>query len=145
MARQFGDYSPSVPLGVTWEESFTLEDADGNAVDITGYDIVAFLMAAKPGRTAGTGAITPEPVAALTTAGYYNVAPAWDVIEAFTVTSAAGGAFTLRVEADDLWTLSPTNAKTKLFWSIVLVNGSGYMIPVIAGRVALLPATTVVA
>jgi len=26
MARQFGSYSPSVPLGITWEESLVLED-----------------------------------------------------------------------------------------------------------------------
>jgi hypothetical protein len=50
----------------------------------------------------------------------------------------------LAVPADDTWTLSPDNAKRKLVWDVRLVNpDTGYAIPVVQGKVTLLPARTV--
>lgn len=142
MARTFGTYNPAVPLGTTWEESLILEDANGNAINITGFDVRAQLHEAVPGR-AGSEAL-PVPVLELTTEDFYSTAPAWPVLEAFSVPTGTDGRILLRVEADDTWLASPGNTKRKMQWDIRLVNkATGYVIPVVSGVVAFLPARTV--
>jgi len=141
MARSFGEYSPAVPLGVTWEESILLEDENGSPVDLTGYDVRAQLRAVVPVVAAGVP--LTYPVMEITTAGYYGTAPAWPVVEAFTIADPTDGTITLRVDVDDLDAISPSNAKAKLLWSIVLVNkNTGYAIPLVTGKPVFLPATT---
>lgn len=142
MARQFGSYSPVVPLGTTWEESIVLEDEHGTPIDLTGYQVRAQLRATIP--TLASGSPTTQPIFELTTAGYYATAPAWPVIEGFSVPTPTNGTILLLAPAAQFTPLaSPTNAKTKLVWDIRLVNGSGYTIPVVSGAVVFLPARTV--
>jgi len=142
MARQFGSYSPCVPLGITWEESLVLEDEAGTPIDLTGYTVRAQLRDAVPVVAAGVAAT--DPVLELTTAGYYATLPAWPVVEAFSVPTPANGTILLAVPATDTWTASPTNARRKLVWDVRLVNGTtGYSIPVVAGSVLLLQARTI--
>lgn len=144
MARTFGSYSPSVPLGLTWEESLTLEDEAGDVVDLTGYDVVAEIYAEVPVRDPDTGLATVEPVLQITTAGYHAGAPAWDVSEGASIPTPANGTILLAVDPDDVWLLSPTNAKVKLFWAIVLVNpDTDYRIPVVTGKVSATPSNVV--
>ena len=144
MAREFGGYSPAVPLGVTWEESILLEDESGAAVDLTGYDVRAQLRAIVPGRAEGVA--TSNPILELTTVGFYDSAPAWPVVEGLAIPTPANGTITLKVDVDDLWTLSPSNAKAKLIWSIVLIDEDvdepDYVLPVVQGKVIVLPAKT---
>jgi hypothetical protein len=140
MAKQFGTYNPVVQLGVTWDEALTLTDPDGTAVDLTGLKVRAQLRAEYPARDGASS--TPAPVLEVTTAGYYGTAPSWTVLEGFTVATPANGTITLKVNVDDLWVLSPTNAKTKYRWSVVLDGGVGNTVPVVSGIVSVLPAVT---
>lgn len=141
MARSFGSYSPAVPLGVTWEETLVLEDADGTPIDLTGYAVHAQLRAVVPGRASGVA--TTDPVLELTSADFYATPPSWPVVEGLEIATPANGTITLSVATADLWTASPDNAKRKLYWSIVLVNpDTTYAIPVVQGKVSFLPART---
>lgn len=141
MARQFGSYSPAVPLGVTWEEKFTYQDGTGTAIDITGYAVRAQLFAEVPGRAADDP--DPDPVCEITTAGFYGATPpAWPVFEGFTVPAGTDGVINMRIDVDDLWRLSPDNTKRKLRWSVVLVGVADYTLPVVQGVVVLLQART---
>lgn len=143
MAREFGEYSPAVPLGTTWEESVTLEDENGAAIDISDYDVRAQLRVVPVRRDADTGLAAANPQLELTTAGYYPTPPAWPVFEALSVPSPANGTILLKLDVADLWTASPTNEKRRLFWSILLVNKmTDYTIPVVQGNVVFLPAVT---
>ncbi|HET6631506.1 MAG TPA: hypothetical protein VFG73_02205 [Rhodanobacteraceae bacterium] len=141
MARQFGTYSPVVQLGLTWEESITLADEDGTPLDLTGYDAIAQL---RPDRAPKrTNAVLPPPVLQLTTAGYFAEAPSWTVVEAFSIPTPTNGNIIQQVRLEDLWVVSPNNAKTRLYWSIILVNKTtGYAIPAVEGRCTFLPART---
>lgn len=142
MARQFGTYSPSVPLGITWEESLMLDDEVGAPVDLTGYAVRAQLRDAVP--VVASGVAAADPVLELTTAGYYATPPAWPVVEGFSVPTPANGTILLAVPAAETWTASPTNARRKLVWDVRLVNKTtGYSIPVVQGSVLLLQARTI--
>lgn len=142
MARQFGDYSPAVPLGITWEESLVLEDETGAAIDLTGYAVRAQLRDAVPVVAAGVAA--SDPVLELTTAGYYTTLPAWPVVEGFTVPTPTNGTILLAVSPADTWKASPTNARRKLVWDVRLVNiTTSYSIPVVQGSVLMLQARTI--
>lgn len=142
MARQFGQYSPSVPLGTTWEESILLEDELEAPIDLTGYSVRAQLRTAIP-ETSG-GAATTDPLLEITTAGYYGTPPAWPVVEGFSVPTPANGTLLLALAPNDYTdVVSPSNAKTKLVWDVRLVNGSGYTIPVVNGKPTFLPRVTV--
>lgn len=144
MARQFGSYSPAVPLGLTWEESILLEDEDHTPVDLTGYAVRAQLRDAVPVVDDVSGEPIDEPVIELTTAGYYAVMPEWPVVEGFTVPTPANGTLLLAVPAPETWLASADNAKRKLVWDVRLVNpDTGYAIPVVSGKVTFLPAVTV--
>jgi hypothetical protein len=144
MARQFGSYSPAVPLGLTWEETLVLTDDAGTAIDLTGYAVRAQLRDEVPVVDDVSGEPLTDPVMELTSAGYYATAPAWPVVEGFSIPTPADGTMLLAVPADDTWTLSPDNAKRKLVWDVRLVNpDTGYAIPVVQGKVTLLPARTV--
>lgn len=143
MARTFGGYSPVVPLGVPWEESITLVDENGTAVDLTGYAVRAQLRTAVSLRDADSGAAVDDPVLELTSTGFYDVTPAWPVFEALSIPVPGDGTILAKVETADLWKASPTNEKRKLAWSIVLVDkDTQYAIPVVQGKVCFLPATT---
>lgn len=143
MARQFGSYSPAVPLGLTWEETIVLEDAGGTPIDLTGYAVRAQLREAVP-VIDETGQPLDVPVIELTTAGYYATMPAWPVVEGFSVPTPTNGTLLLAVPAPDTWVASADNAKRKLVWDVRLVNpDTGYAIPVVQGKVTLLPAVTV--
>ena len=141
MARTFGNYSPSVPLGTTWEETLVLEDADGTPIDITGYVVRAQCHVALPQRVLGE--VSPVPLFELTTAGFYATPPDWPVIEGFSIPTGTNGSIVLRVEADETWLGSPSNAKAKLLWDVRLVDATGYTIPVVSGAVVFLPARTI--
>lgn len=144
MARQFGQYSPVVPLGVTWEEQLQLLQDDGSPVSLIGYDVIWQFCAAKPDRDADTGLPTTDPEFELTTAGWYSVAPAWPVFEAISIPTPTNGTIQSLLDFGDLWTASPDNSKRKLYMSIVLVNPDTlYAIPVVQGVAVFLQATTV--
>jgi hypothetical protein len=140
MARTFGSYNPVVPLGVTWEETLQLTDADGDPIDLTGYGAQAQLRERTAVLVEGED---PEaPVLELVTAGLHDTPPAWPVVEAITIASPATGTLTIRVEVDELTPASPTNTKRKLLWELRLINEAGYAIPVVNGKVVFLPACT---
>jgi hypothetical protein len=144
MARTFGNYNPVVPLLTTWEESLVLEDETGTAINLTGYDVRAQLRSTVPATDPATHAATTDPLLELTTSGYYSVAPAWPVYAGFTIPTPANGTILLSVPYANFRIVSPTNTKTKLFWDLRLVNKStSYTIPVVSGKVAFTPATTV--
>lgn len=116
-----------------------MEDEHGNPVDLTGLAVRAQLRAELP-----VGAPPPAPVIEFTTPGYYDVAPSWPVVEAFSLPDPAEGVILLAVNpADFAPVVSPTNERRKLRWEIVLVNqGTGEPIPVVAGKVIFKPAVT---
>lgn len=146
MAKQFGAFSPAVPLGLPWAETFILTDAAGTPVDITGLAVRAQLREAIPVRVDATGIAVKDPVLEITTAGYYGATPPpWPVIEAFSLSATpTDGTITLAMDADDTWIASPTNAKRKLVWDIALVNSvTGYGIPVVQGKVTMLSRRTI--
>jgi hypothetical protein len=145
MARTFGSYSPAVPLNTTWEESIILEDEKLAPVNLTGYGARIQFYADRPVRDPNTGLATVPPIAEITTAGVYpGPAPAWPVIVGATIATPANGTLATRVDVADIWLFSPTNAKRKLYWSILLVNpaNANYTIPVVQGKPVFLPATT---
>lgn len=140
MARQFGFYSPVVPLGLTWEEPIVLEQADGTPVDLTGYAARAQLRTAVPARNPATGEGTSPPVLELVTPGFYALPPAWPVVEGFAIADPTDGTLVLTLAAADTWLASPTNAKRRLVWDIELVNpDTGVRIPIVSGTVTFQP------
>jgi hypothetical protein len=144
MARQFGSYSPAVPLGLTWEESLALEDDNGAAIDLTGYAVRAQLRDAVPVVDDVSGQPLTDPVLEITTAVYYSTMPAWTVVQGFSVPTPTNGTILLAVPAPDTWMTSRDNAKRKLVWDVRLVNKTtGYAIPVVSGKVSMLPAVTI--
>ncbi|GEM_PF-4461266 len=144
MARQFGNYSPAVPLGVTWEESLQILDDANLPVDLTGYAVRAQLRESAPLVDAVSGTPISDPIFEITSTGFYAVSPVWPVVEGFSVPVPSNGTILLSVAGADTWKGSPTNIKTKLRWSLVLVNPvTKYAIPVVSGKVAFLPADTV--
>ncbi len=80
----------------------------------------------------------------ITTAGYYVTPPAY-AVAGFSVPTPTNGTILLSIGPGAFWRASPLNAKRSLVWSIVLVNASGYVIPVVSGKVAFLPNNTVLA
>ncbi|HSX21510.1 MAG TPA: hypothetical protein VLE97_01895 [Gaiellaceae bacterium] len=145
MARTFGQYSPVVPLGVTWEEQLILEDVNGVAIDLTGYDARAQFYEDVPTRDPDTGIATVPPIAELTTPGVYVSDPGWPFFEALSIPTPADGTILSSLDLANLWTFSTDNAKRKLFWSLLLVNpDTDYAIPVVEGRPVFLPAKTIV-
>ena len=146
MAQQFGEYSPAVPLGLTWEDPMVLTDENDEPVDLTGYAVHAQLHAQLPVRDPATGLPRVAPLLEITTPGAYAVAPSWPVVEAFSVAAPLTGAISLTLPRADTWTLSPKNLRAKLLWDIRLVRtADGYAIPVVQGKVTVLPARTVLA
>lgn len=142
MARQFEEYSPGVPLGVTWEERLILEDEEETPIDLTGYAVRAQFYDNMPARDPATGLPIDPPVVEIVSAGAYTTPPAWPVIEAASIPVPSDGAIVLKVEVIDLWRFSPNNARRKYFWSIKLVTGAEYAIPVVQGKPVFLQAVT---
>ena len=151
MARLFGSYSPDVPLDLSWNESITLEDSTGTAIDLTGFAVRAQLRAVVPLLDPMTELPTTAPLLELTTPGYYGPTPpevpvpTWPYYEGFTVPTPTNGTILLAVPPGSFSAaVSPTNVKTKLYWDIRLANVStGYTIPVVSGKVVFLPAVTI--
>lgn len=143
MARGFGEYSPDVPLGTTWEETLALQGPTGLPVNLAGYAVRAQLYEDIPERDPDTGLPIVPPVMEITSDDYYSALPSWPVIEGFTIPDPANGEILELIEAIDTWRGSPDNAGRKLHWSILLVNPStGYTIPVVEGVVVFLRART---
>jgi hypothetical protein len=135
MARNYGSYSPVIPVNVAWEESIELTDEDDVAIDLTGYDVRAQIYADYPVRDPDTGLAETEPVLELTTADYYAVAPAWPVVEGWSVPTPTNGILLLQVLVEDLWQLNETNQRRiQYVWDVQLVNDAGYSIPVVSGK-----------
>lgn len=138
MARQFGTYSPRVPLGTTWEESIVLEDSEGQPVDLTGYAVVAQLYSVDPLRDPDTGAPIEAPVLEITTDAYHDTPPPYSVV-GFDVPDPENGQILLALAPADFWHVAPTNERTDYVWGVMLINGVGYTIPVIRGSAKFLP------
>lgn len=145
MARQFGKYSPKIPLGVTWEEPLTLEDEDEVPIDLTGYDAVIELYTAAPVRDPDTGLATVAPLLQITTVDYHAVAPDWPVSEGITIPTPTNGTILVSVEPSDVWLLSETNTRVRLYWAVLLViKATGYCLPVVSGRPTAVPSNVVI-
>lgn len=143
MGRLFDDLSPEIQLGVTWEELLAAQTAAGAAIDISGYAMRCQFHEELPERDPDTGLALVDPVFELTSAGYYGTAPAWPVYAGLSSPSPTDGHIDIAVPVSELWTLSPDNAKRKLYWSLILVVvATGYTIPVVSGKATVLPATT---
>jgi hypothetical protein len=124
MARTFGEYSPVVPLGTTWEEQIYLDDEDGQPLDLTGYEARAQLRTS----VLDVGA----PALELSSLG---VAPTLFVQRAGVV-----GLVEVAVQVPAVNALSPDWTKRKFVWDIELyIPGSGgapdYVIPCVTGKV----------
>ncbi len=144
MAASFGSYSPVVPLNTTWQETIQLLQDDGvTPIDLTGLAVHAQLRPIAPLSAAGIP--TTIPIIEFTTTGFYSPAPSWPVVVAFTVPTPTNGTILLNVPQSDYSAIvSPTNAKAKLAWEVRLVNlSTGYVQPVLAGKIVFLPAVTV--
>lgn len=143
MARQFGTYSPVVPLGVTWEEELILTDEDDAPVDLTGYSLVVQLREDVPEIDIDTGEPTTDPVFEITSAAFYDDPPAWPVFAVAAIVAVDGNIKWL-LPIEDLWTASPDNAKRKLVWAVVLAKkADGYAIPCVEGKPTFLSAKTI--
>ncbi len=139
MASEFAEYSPEVPLGVTWEESMLFLDEDGNPVDLSGYTKAhAQLRLEKYTLLDEDGVPTTDPILEVTTPDAYDPAPEWPVSEGFTLGGIAG-TITEKVDVADLRRASPTNAKVKAYWELVLIGAADRRIPILAGVVTLNP------
>lgn len=144
MASEFAEYSPEVPLGVTWEEQMLFTDEDGEPVDLSGYTRAhAQLRIEKYVVTDDDGVPTTDPILEITTAGAYPVPPDWPVAAGFTLGGIAG-TIVQKVDVVDLRKSSPTNAKRKPYWELVLIGADDYRIPILKGVVVLSPAGTIV-
>lgn len=143
MAREFDPYNPAVPLGVTWEETISLDDENGEAIDLTGYEVRAQFYVNAPTRNVGTGLPVVPPVAEIVSAGAYPHPPVWPTIIGATIPDPTNGTILIKVGVADLWQFAPDNARQRYVWSLVLVNPqTGYAIPVVSGRAAFTPAVT---
>lgn len=137
MARQFGQYSPDVPLAVSWQETMEYQDENGLPVLLDGLDIVCQLRNEKP-----TFPDPEDPILEITTVGFRSTPPSWPVVEAFSV---SGNTISMTMtRAQFAGYVSPTNARKKVVWQVIAVNkATGYGIPIVEGKVSFLPAGTI--
>lgn len=145
MARQYGSYSPAIPLGITWVELLILEDDDGNLVDISDFELRCQFYDDLPTRDTATGFATTDPVFEIISSGAdYSTAPVWPVYEAITLPgTGTDGEILIELDVDDLWTASPSNAKRRLRWELQLWDPvTDETLPVVQGKCTFLPATT---
>lgn len=143
MAREFGTYSPRVPLGVTWEELLELVDVNGDPIDLTGYGLRAQFYEEQPERDDATGIATVAPIAEITSAGIYVTPPAWPVFATATLPTPTEGKMLWAVPVVDLWTFSPDNTRRIYFWALKLVKPDGYAIPIVQGKASFSPVNTI--
>lgn len=127
-----------VPLGLSWYLEFAaIESLSG--VDLTGADIRAQFRPAYP-----TALPADDPVLEFTNAGFYGVAPAWEVAEVFDVTDIATGEFKLIAHPEDFAPfVSPENLEVTMLWEVVVIDTDGHHYPVERGRVRFTPAINV--
>lgn len=143
MPREFGKYNPQIPLGVDWEDSFTLIGDDGQPVDLTGYDVHAQIRRVLPQLVNMVANV--DPLFEITTPSFYTTSPAWPVVEGFRIPDPVTGQIFLHVPALDTYKGSPTNVIQETVWDIRLVGrGTGYVIPVVKGdKLTFVPGATV--
>jgi hypothetical protein len=151
MEKRFGQYSTTVPMALTWVEQITLyqDEEQTMPVDLTGLAARAQLRLTKC-TYVDPIAGAPNPVLELTTPNYYGPTPpevpvpAWPVLAVLSIPTPANGTILLdALKSQYVRYLSPTNAKVKYYWQIVLVNQETLdYAPVVEGAVVLLPATT---
>lgn len=143
MARQFGNYSPSWPLGTTIEEVLLFQDEDGTPVDLTGFDLRMQVREAIPVRDPDTGQGEDDPVLELVSEAY-STPPAWPVLVAITTGNPDpdDGVIAIKIDPDDTWTLSPDNGKRKLVYDIEIVTDDGDVLPLVQGKITTLPRRT---
>lgn len=144
MARQFGSYSPSWPLGTTLEEVLLFQQEDGAPVDLTGCQVRMQIREAVPVRDPDTGQGEDDPVLELVSDAYATP-PAWPVLVALQVGQAdpSDGTILLKIDPDDSWTLSPDNSRRKLVYDIeILDTDSGDVLPLVQGKITTLPRRT---
>lgn len=127
MARDFPSDSLAinVPLGTTWEETWQLFDDDG-PVDLTGYEFRMFVRDRVSGAVLlEIDSIDAEPRAIIT---------------------PEEGLIAIRVEATDIWDVSPSNEKVRARFDAELYTPEGadplYVIPVVKGSVSFQPRIT---
>lgn len=151
MARTFGSYSPQIPLGTTWEETFRFVDEDGLPVSLVGCNIRAQIRDREVVRDAVTGLGDSNPLIELVnTLSLYPVLPSWPVKAAFaaglnpSTPDPSDGYIRQRVEAADTWLLSPTNRRKLLLWDIEIIDtaDNDAVIPLITGRPLATPRRT---
>lgn len=144
MARQFGTYSPSWPLGTTIEEVLRFQQEDGSPVDLTGCEVRMQIREAVPERNPETGQGIDDPIMELVSA-LPSPLPAWPVLQAIQVGAIdpEDGTILLKIDPDDSWTLSPDNTKRKLVYDIeILDTGAGDVLPLVQGKITTLPRRT---
>lgn len=143
MARTYGSYSVAVPLNDTWEESFIIEDRDGNPVDISDLHVRCQLRAVHPVLLAGVP--LTDPVLELTTEGFYTTPPAWPIAEAFSIPTGTDGMIKLlALPADFSPYVSPFNEQVTYLWQIKLTDKPVTDTqPVVQGKVKFRRALTV--
>jgi hypothetical protein len=149
MARQFGEpYSPHVSLALTWTETFQLfdDEAETEPTNLTDLFVRAQLRAEKDPAidTTQDPPVIPDPVLEITTAGYYDPPPEWPVIEGFTIASPpTNGTIDLLCDIVAIRAaVSPTNAKVRLYWEVVITDKTTSE-PVLRGKPIFLPAVTI--
>ncbi len=108
MARQFGTYSPRVPINVTWEDAIQFLDEAAEAVDLTGFEVHCQLR---------TSELSP--------------------IVVLDLSDPTNGTVLIEVDPEDLIDLLPLTKKLKKYvWSIVLNRiVDKYRIPLVQGKV----------
>lgn len=125
MSRTAASYSMTWTKGATVEEEFAYTDADGVAIDLTGYEarMQVRTVAGQYGTTTTTTLVME-----LTTADYLR----WD--------TAATGRLVLTIPPADQTDLNPLNAKkVKYVYAIEVYLPAGadpeYVIPLVGGTI----------
>lgn len=125
MARTFGSYSITLPLGTTWEEQLVLMDASGDPMDLTGFEP---RMQIRDEDGVVVLDLTPQ--------------------EVFVDAPATEGTVRIAVTPSRVNLLSPDNEQRVLTYDLDLrlpgvSPADPYVIPAVRGRVVVQPRVTV--
>ena len=129
MSRTPGTFSLPIVRGATWEDDFVYKDADGNPIDLTGYE--ARMQIRTLAGQYGTST-TATLLLSLTTTGADPLLT-WD--------TAATGRVVAYVRPDQHAALNPTNAKKAkyAYWLEFYKpdpSGTGeYVLPIVKGKI----------
>ena len=129
MARNFPDpISLTIPLRTTWEEVWLVQDDDGAAIDLTGYEL----------RMQVRDRLTGELVLEIDT-----TAP-----DPFATIEPAEGEITIKVPADVVAAASPDNFKRATRWDCEIYIPAGadpeYVVPLLRGSATFTARQTVI-